>query len=148
VTASRWIRALVSTWRGRAIAAFLALQLVLPLHYYVARKDRHDERFAWRMFSPTRMMTCSDPDDVGLPPRNRRPPRFTVDDEPVVLGTMFHEAWLEIAKRGRHAVLEKIGATLCDVHPGSAVYMTMACTHLDGSVEQIGGFDLCKVPEL
>ena len=46
---------LLATWRGRFIAVFIATQLVLPLRYYVLRDDEHDERFAWRMFSPMRM---------------------------------------------------------------------------------------------
>src|SRR5262249_10606342 len=46
------IRNVVDLLRTRAgwfIAVFLVLQLALPLHYYVLRRDPHDERFAWRM---------------------------------------------------------------------------------------------------
>jgi hypothetical protein len=142
------IVALGRTWRGRFIAAFLLLQLLLPLHYYVARKDKHDERFAWRMFSPMRAVSCMDPADVDKPARERNPPRFTVDDQPVVLEAEFHEAWVKMARRGRYAVLEKMGAALCAGNRGKAVRMTMACTYLDGTVERVGGFDLCRVPEL
>jgi len=52
------LSALMSTWQGRFIAVFVIAQLLLPLHYYLARKDPHDERFAWRMFSPMRMARC------------------------------------------------------------------------------------------
>jgi hypothetical protein len=149
VTPGRWIHALVSTWRGRFIAAFVLIQLALPLHYYLARKDRHDERFAWRMFSPMRSVVCSDPDDVGIVPASgRRPPRFTVDGVVVPLGGEFHEAWIETAKRGRYVVIEKMAARLCTRNPGKVVKLSMTCRYLDGSTEDIGGFDLCQVPEL
>ena len=40
-------------WRGWLIIAFVTVQVLAPLHYYFLRDDRHDERFAWRMFSST-----------------------------------------------------------------------------------------------
>ena len=143
MTAARWLRALVSTWRGRFIAAFVVIQLALPLHYYVARRDRHDERFAWRMFSPMRMMTCSDPDDRDLPPR------FVVAGERISLYGSFHEAWVEIARRGRYAVIEKMLAQLCAKYPGKEVRFAMTCTHLDGTEERIAPpWNMCAVEEL
>lgn len=149
MTARQWLAALLGTWRGRFIAAFIAIQLVVPLHYYVVRRDRHDERFAWRMFSPMRFVVCSDPDDVTQPLGKRRPPRFTVGTEPPeVLGTEFHEAWVELAKRGRYAVLEKIGATLCAVHDDVPVKLQMACMYLDGTREDLTVDNVCKQPEL
>ena len=66
---------------------FLTVQLLLPLHYYLLRKDPHDERFAWRMFSPMRAAKCS--------------VKAVIDGQPVELGTKFHEAWIEIAQRGQ-----------------------------------------------
>lgn len=44
-------------WRHLAIVVFLAAQFALPIGYYL-RHDVYDERFAWRMFSPTRMVKC------------------------------------------------------------------------------------------
>jgi hypothetical protein len=145
-----WLKDLVRTRQGRFIAAFLTLQLALPLHYYVARADRHDERFAWRMFSPMRMVVCSDPGDADLPRgRLRRPPRFTVDDDPVNLFGEFHEAWIEIARRGRYVVLEKMAARLCAEHAGKAVKLKMTCEYLDGSEEQVAPtWNLCTVKKL
>lgn len=127
-------------WRGWLILAFVAVQLVAPLHYYLVRADKHDERFAWRMFSPMRMMTCDAPAGHAM---------FTVDGTRVPLGTTFHEAWVEIAKRGRIGVLERMAAKLCQDHPGSDVRLDLECVALDGARESIGGgFDLCKFPEL
>jgi len=126
--------ALIRTWRGRFILVFVASQLLLPLHYYVARRDPHDERFAWRMFSPTRMTQCA--------------PKATLDGKPLDLRGEFHEAWLELAARGRFVVVEAIGRRLCEQHPGSAVVMSIDCTYIDREPERYGGYDMCNVPQL
>jgi hypothetical protein len=148
-------------WPNGFIVGFVALQLVLPLHYYMVRIDSHDERFAWRMFSPTRMVTC----DVA----------FTVDDQPVAMHREFHQAWNEIAIRGRRVVIEEMGAHLCAKHRDSskpkdqqkAVVADLTCRPiisrhdigpvpdgksrwmwLRGPEYKMGGFDLCTIPEL
>lgn len=128
------IHALLSTWRGRFIAAFVLIQLLLPLHYYAARRDPHDERFAWRMFSPMRMATCT--------------PTFLVGGKPTALGATFHEAWIELARRGRFVVIEAMAARLCARHPGTEVRVSLDCTYLDRAPQTYGGFDMCSVPRL
>jgi hypothetical protein len=129
------VRALVHTWQGRLILLFVLGQLLLPLHYYVANRDDHDERFAWRMFSPMRMTRCQ----VNI----------TRDDQPVPLGKEFHEAWLELASRGRLRVLEEMGARLCAQKPSSSVRIFLDCTYLDRKEPvRIGGFDICDAPQL
>ncbi len=124
---------LLSTWRGCGIALFVAIQLTLPILYYT-RKDPHDERFAWRMFSPMRMARCQ--------------PAATINDAPFNLGGEFHEAWLEIASRGRFKVIEAMGARLCAEHPKSAVRISIDCTYVDREPRSYGGYDMCNVPEL
>jgi hypothetical protein len=134
---TRWLRALralLSTWRGRLIAAFVLAQVLLPVTYYTSRRDPHDERFAWRMFSPMRMIQCD--------------PRVTIDDRPFTLATRFHEAWIEIARRGRFQVIEAMAARLCAEHAGARVQVSLTCRQLDGTTEQWGGYDMCHVPEL
>ncbi|MBV8758874.1 MAG: hypothetical protein JO257_16425 [Deltaproteobacteria bacterium] len=128
------MKALLATWRGRFIAAFLLVQLLLPLAYYVGRRDPHDERFAWRMFSPMRMAKCT--------------PHFTVGGTPLALPTTFHEAWIEIAERGRFIVLEAMAAKLCHDHPGTPVELTLDCTYLDRDPHTYGGHDMCREPTL
>ena len=128
------LSALLSTWQGRFIAVFVLAQLLLPLHYYLARRDRHDERFAWRMFSPMRMARCAT--------------TVMIDDRPANLGSEFHEAWLEIAARGRFSVLEAMGARLCAKYPGSKVRPSIQCTYLDREPQSSGGYDMCTVPSL
>ena len=126
------------TWRGRAIVAFLMLQLVLPLHYYVANRDQHDERFAWRMFSPMRMTKCR--------------AAWTKDGAAIPMMNEFHEAWNELVDRGRFRVIEAMGAELCTRYPRAEIRVTLQCEYLDQPgkprTQSYGGFDLCKVPEL
>lgn len=126
--------ALLSTWRGRFIAVFVIAQLALPILYYAGRKDPHDERFAWRMFSPMRMTRCL--------------PTAAIDGKPFNLGAEFHEAWLEIASRGRFVVIEAMGARLCAEHPKAEVRIGLDCTYIDGTQRSYGGYDMCNVPEL
>ncbi len=128
------LRALLGTWQGRVIVLVTLSQLLLPLHYYVARRDPHDERFAWRMFSPMRMARCT--------------PRFVVDGKPFPLGSEFHEAWIEIASRGRFEVIEQMGAKLCAVQPARSVRVVLDCTYVDRTDRSYGGYDMCKVPLL
>jgi hypothetical protein len=126
---------LLRTWRGRLIVAVVATQLLIPLRYYVANRDPHDERFAWRMFSPMRMAQCT--------------PDMRVDGKKLELGTEFHEAWVEIAKRGRFVVVEGMAAKLCRKQPGVKVTVTLECRYLGKPEPEVyGGFDLCEVPEI
>ncbi|HEY4240040.1 MAG TPA: hypothetical protein VGM88_09505 [Kofleriaceae bacterium] len=128
------LRALTRSWQGWVILVLLSTQLLLPLTYYVARRDPHDERFAWRMFSPMRMAKCA--------------PHFWVNDHSVDPYASFHEGWVEIAKRGRFRVVEEMGAALCAANPGASVRVSLECTYVDRDATTYGGYDICHVPEL
>ena len=67
------------------------------------------------MFSPTRLARCK--------------PTFSLDGKPVSLGGMFHEAWLDLASRGRFVVVEAMAAHLCTQRPGTHVVVSLACTY-------------------
>jgi hypothetical protein len=125
---------LLRTPTGWFIAVFLAVQLVLPLHYYLLRRDPHDERFAWRMFSPIRIAKCT--------------PEVNLDGRRLDLQAEFHEAWVHLAERGRFGVLEAMGAELCRRHTGSVVQVTNHCEYVDGGREDWGGYNICDVPLL
>jgi hypothetical protein len=125
--------ALAKTWRGRFILAFVVVQLLLPLAYF-ARRDPHDERFAWRMFSPMRMAQCK--------------ASFAVDGAPIALADKFHEAWLTLVERGRFVVVEAMAARLCDEHPNKTVTVRLDCSYLDREQATYGGHDMCRAPEL
>jgi hypothetical protein len=150
--AARGAGLMVRTWQGCLILAVIAAQLLLPLHYYTARRDLHDERFAWRMFSPTRMTTCA----VSL----------TADGEPVNPDRWFQQAWSQTAARGRRGVIEAMAAHLCKKH--EVVTARVSCTemvaigslpppppgksryeHYRGEPQPMGGsFNMCEIPEL
>jgi hypothetical protein len=118
------------------IGLFLAVQVLAPLEYYCVRADANDERFAWRMFSPTRMLACT--------------PTFTIgsEEQPEDLTQQFHEAWITIAKRGRLEIVERMGAALCARHPGQPVRAELICLTIDGHSEKRGGWNICAVDEL
>lgn len=127
-------RRLTRRWEVWVIAIILATQLLIPLHYYIAHRDPHDERFAWRMFSPMRMVECR--------------PQFFKDEQPLALGAEFHEAWVTIAARGRFVVIEAMAARLCKKYPGSAIRLELRCSYAGGRTQQYGGYDMCQVPTL
>jgi hypothetical protein len=120
------------------IGIFLGLQLLLPLSYYLVRGDRHDERFAWRMFSPERMTRCQ--------------PRFLLGDDrtPVRLEKEFHEAWGEIAKRGRLVVVERMALELCKRNPDQPVRVELVCREVGTKdpIELTEGWDVCTMGKL
>jgi hypothetical protein len=115
------------------VHVFVAVQLLLPLTYYVVREDPFDERFAWRMFSAERMAQGR--------------PRFRVGDSPrpEPLGATFHEAWVTIAQRGRQDVLDAMARRLCADNPGKPVKLEMTCQLVGGARVQrsAGLWDLC-----
>lgn len=119
------------------IHLFLAVQVALPLYYYHGRRDTNDERFAWRMFSPTRMLTCEPRFHVGEPRRLVNP------------YSVFHDAWIELAKRGRLAVVEQMAARLCRDNPGQPVYVDLECAGIGDERQSHGrAYDMCSVGSL
>ena len=129
---SRPVASMLRSWQGWLILAVVTSQLLIPLHYYTARRDPHDERFAWRMFSPMRMASCT--------------VRATLDGAPIDLEREFHEAWIALARRGRFTVVEQMGARLCEKHDKKPVVFHLDCTYVDGTKQPHGGFNLCNVP--
>lgn len=127
----RHVVALLATWRGRFIVVFVTVQLLLPLHYYIQHRDPHDERFAWRMFSPMRMAQCV--------------PSIKIADAAQPINRLFHDAWIKIAQRGRFEVIEAMGAELCRRNPGKAVTVSMDCSYLAQPPRHWGGYDMCSV---
>lgn len=137
----------------RAVLALLALQLILPLSYYLGG-DKRDERFAWRMFSPVRNQRCS--------------VQFLNGDSsrPLKLSDKFHTAWIGLAQRGRRQVIEAMATHLCQTL-GGEIRVHVACerrarsghrrrladrsrTESDENVEVIaaGLFDFCETGAL
>jgi len=127
----------MSTRAAWFIHLFVAVQLALPLSYYTCGADRYDERFAWRMFSPIRMVRCR--------------LQLAVGDErtPVSLYQTFHEAWVSTANRGRSEVVLAMAHHLCRQHPGQPVYVDVTCHTLDDAVDHRGGsWNVCPLESL
>ena len=101
-----------------AIHLLLAAQILLPLHYYACNCDKRDERFAWRMFSPTRVEKCGTQFFVGD------------DKRPVKISKTFHNAWLGIAQRGRKQVIEAMARRLCKENPEQRVRVRVQCENV------------------
>lgn len=118
------------------IGCFLAIQLALPLSYYTCRQDKFDERFAWRMFSPTRFTHCA--------------VRFTVNGKPENLHQTFHEAWVNLAKRARRDVLESMAKRLCSDNKDADVRLLMSCRALNGKRSRPfgGAWNFCETGAL
>jgi len=129
---SRAVSGMIRTWQGWLIMAVVASQLLLPLHYYTVRRDPHDERFAWRMLSPMRTTDCA--------------VRATLDGTPLPLEREFPEAWIALARRGRFAVIEEMGARLCEKYKRKPVVFQLECKYVGKPPELFGGFNMCNVP--
>ncbi len=112
--------------RGASIAihTLLAVLILLPMHYYACNGDMRDERFAWRMFSPTRIEKCS--------------AQFFVGDEPSAIKSAqhFHNAWVGIAHRGRRQVIEAMAEALCKRNPDTAVRIRVQCEQYPGATSR------------
>jgi len=117
--------------RSLFIAAFLGVQALLPLHYYLLGKDHYDERFAWRMFSDVRMLRCEG--------------SFAVGGRPVDLAARFHSAWITLLERGRSEVIGEMGQRLCETAE-APVHLSLSCREADGRkvVVEDGRRDLCE----
>lgn len=119
------------------IHVFLAVQLLLPLAYYTVRADRNDERFAWRMFSSVRMISCRAEFRTG--------PEATPQRS---LYGVFHEAWIELSKRGRMEVIDAMARALCAREGGDnpEVQVRVTCKTVDGETHERGGsWNVCRL---
>ncbi len=102
--------------RNGLILAFLVLQLALPASYYLAG-DTLDERFAWRMFSPVRTVSCQVTlyDDSSGTPRRLQLLRET------------HVAWKRLLERGRRHILQGFARHWCAQVPGRRLTADVEC---------------------
>lgn len=113
---------------------FLLSQLVLPLRYYLQDGGdyaKYDERFAWRMFSPVRMVRCSG--------------EFRQDGVAKPLSQNYHMTWSTLFKRGRPDVLQGIADDLCADEGVKEVTLTFQCREADKTVVKLedGSENLC-----
>jgi len=114
-------------WQHLAVAGFLAVQFGAPMSYYLTSRQ-YDERFAWRMFSPTRMIRCQ-----------ARVQEWT--DEGAVEVDLKREIaapWLSWMKRGHAHILRGVGEHLCEERgPGARFTGDLVCTLPDGERDPV-----------
>lgn len=81
----------------------LLAQMIVPLTYYL-RDDRYDERFAWRMFSATRVEACE-----------TRALESGGDgaERPIDLSRAVHAAWSTHMERHRRSVIDRFLEMRC-----------------------------------
>jgi hypothetical protein len=79
----------------------LSSQLLIPLSYYIRDAHPFDERFAWRMFSPIRMVECSTVWREGEDRHRVRPSDHV------------HIVWLNLMKRMREDVVRRYISHRC-----------------------------------
>ncbi len=107
-------------------AVFLALQVAIPLSYYL-RDDRYDERFAWRMFSSVRLERCRTDVHERLDMDARFPERR------VALNETLHRAWINTIERNRRPVIEAFLKHRCERPEVAAVTLTNTCVAAPGA---------------
>lgn len=143
------------------IHVFLAIVIAMAVSYYAFRSDKNDERYAWRMFSKNRMVSCGagqlfpprlDPPASRRPAQYQRAPLFLIGEQrrPAQLGRLFHTAWINLTKRGRESIIEAVAVELCKSNPDEPVYVKFDCAHVDGEIVtgSTGGFDICGTGRL
>jgi hypothetical protein len=112
-------------WQHLAVIAFLTVQLGAPLSYYLSDRG-YDERFAWRMFSPTRMVRC----------QARVLAWEGADSEEIDLGRELAAPWVSWMERGHAHVVRGAGAFLCARRgPDARLTADLVCRTPDGERE-------------
>ena len=120
--------------RDLFLIIYLVVQVALPLHYYLVRQNHplkvYDERFAWRMFSPERMVKCQ--------------VAFFRGTREVRLPQEFHSTWISLARRGRPDVVDHMADTLCK--KGGPITLEMSCKEAEGHTVTLEdrSRDLCQ----
>ncbi|MCA9600519.1 MAG: hypothetical protein R3A78_08735 [Polyangiales bacterium] len=108
-------------WSNAFIAVVLALQVLVPLRYYVG-SDPYDERFSWRMFSTVRVARCS----------SETLETSATGERTVNLSNSIHEAWIANLRRNRDRVARAVLRRRCDAEGVSSVRIHNRCTGPDG----------------
>jgi hypothetical protein len=106
------------------------LQIALPASYYF-RDDPLDERFAWRMFSPVRTVSCQALlyDESGSGKRRLQ------------LLREVHVAWKGLLERGREHILSGFARKWCGDAPGRKLTADISCSTPEALVLVI-----CRAP--
>lgn len=133
-------------------SVFLGVQVWLPMSYYLGDYP-WDERFAWRMFSTVRSLNCQAQAWEGAQPGQPSVPCPGGQGRcaQVRLSQALHMVWVNLLKRGRREVVEKLVQTRCAEGAGRPFYMSLTCPHPEAPhplvTVQAPTQDLCSHPE-
>ena len=89
---------------GALIAAFVALQFLIPLTY-LTREDAGDERFTWRNLDAPTAPSCETSASLE---------RFDGQREAITLHKLIHQDWVDYVGQGRRAVVDAFLRKQCE----------------------------------
>jgi hypothetical protein len=107
------------------IAAYLVVQVAVPLGYYLGLRPPSDERFTWRMFSAVRLDRCESAVTETVrtgASTTARPLRETLQ-----LG------WLVQLNRGQPRVVDRVLTRACDDEGALSATLIRRCHATDGT---------------
>jgi hypothetical protein len=120
-TSSEPERTSLRRFQNLFIMCVLALQIIVPLSYYVSDRA-YDERFSWRMFSTLRLRDCQ----VQVLETAGGARREVAVQRDVQL------AWLRLLERMRSSVIDKYLARRCEQPQVEEVEFIGICQNTDG----------------
>jgi hypothetical protein len=99
------------------IAAFVALQFVVPLTY-LAREDASDDRFTWRSFTTAPAQACETRASLQL---------YGGERHHIPLEKLIHEDWIRYVQQGRLAVVDAFLLKQCEADDVEQVELVNRC---------------------
>ncbi|MEE2787063.1 MAG: hypothetical protein VX589_06960 [Myxococcota bacterium] len=111
------------------IALFVVVQLALPLSYYLGNNP-FDERFAWRMFSPVRLASCT-VQAFEVSNGQRRTIRLSKE---------IHQVWINLLRRARPDVIREVSRFLCEARSDTEkadVRLSIQCIRPDAVTKPV-----------
>jgi len=108
---------------GIFIAAFVALQFVVPLTYLV-REDSSDERFTWRRLASEPLGECETQASLQ---------RYGGERVDVPVRKLIHEDWVRYVQQGRRAVVDAFLLRQCEGDGVEQVDLVNACADERGT---------------
>ncbi len=115
-------------WVSGLIAAYVILQVLIPLGYYIWRTNPDNERFAWRMFSAIRVRQCH----VASEGYRRDGEHLERIDLP--LTSSLHTAWVDHLKRNRTRVAHAYLDWQCEQPLMENISLLRRCKAIDDRV--------------
>ena len=110
---------------GALIAAFVALQFLIPLTY-LTREDTGDERFTWRNLDAPTAPSCETSASLE---------RFDGQREAILLQKLIHQDWVDYVGQGRRAVVDAFLRKQCEAEGVLQVELVNRCDDERGTRE-------------